>query len=129
MFQIPVIMALLGIWYGNFFGAETHAILPYDQVGLVMTMVIGEMFLEDDDDDDDDDDNETNAEVISSICTGFQPTSSRETWNPMESTWRGMVPGLSTPPDRSCGANQGPMDSMLFISSYIKVSKRYPYVM
>ncbi|HPL16682.1 MAG TPA: glucose-6-phosphate isomerase [Spirochaetota bacterium] len=29
--NIPVIMALLGIWYGNFFGAETHAVLPYGQ--------------------------------------------------------------------------------------------------
>jgi glucose-6-phosphate isomerase len=29
--NVPVIMALLGIWYHNFFGAETHAILPYDQ--------------------------------------------------------------------------------------------------
>lgn len=29
--NIPVIMALLGVWYNNFFGAETHAILPYDQ--------------------------------------------------------------------------------------------------
>lgn len=29
--NIPVIMALLGIWYNNFFGAETLAILPYDQ--------------------------------------------------------------------------------------------------
>ena len=28
--NLPVIMALLGIWYGNFFGAEAHAILPYD---------------------------------------------------------------------------------------------------
>jgi glucose-6-phosphate isomerase len=27
----PVVMAMLGIWYANFFGAETHAILPYDQ--------------------------------------------------------------------------------------------------
>ncbi|HUT11714.1 MAG TPA: glucose-6-phosphate isomerase, partial [Thermoguttaceae bacterium] len=27
----PVILALLGIWYNNFFGAESHAILPYDQ--------------------------------------------------------------------------------------------------
>jgi glucose-6-phosphate isomerase len=30
-FQVPVILALLGIWYGNFYGAETHALLPYDQ--------------------------------------------------------------------------------------------------
>jgi len=29
--NIPVIMGLLGIWYNNFFGAESHAILPYDQ--------------------------------------------------------------------------------------------------
>lgn len=29
--NMPVIMALLGIWYNNFFGADTHAILPYDQ--------------------------------------------------------------------------------------------------
>jgi glucose-6-phosphate isomerase len=29
--NIPVILAVLGIWYNNFFGAETHAILPYDQ--------------------------------------------------------------------------------------------------
>lgn len=29
--NMPVIMALLGIWYNNFFNAETCAILPYDQ--------------------------------------------------------------------------------------------------
>jgi glucose-6-phosphate isomerase len=29
--NIPVVMALLGIWYNNFFRAESHAILPYDQ--------------------------------------------------------------------------------------------------
>lgn len=29
--SMPVILALLGVWYINFFGAETHAILPYDQ--------------------------------------------------------------------------------------------------
>ncbi len=29
--NMPVILALLGIWYINFFGARTHAILPYDQ--------------------------------------------------------------------------------------------------
>ncbi len=28
---MPVIMGLLGVWYANFFGASTHAILPYDQ--------------------------------------------------------------------------------------------------
>ena len=29
--NFPVILALIGIWYNNFFGAETEAILPYDQ--------------------------------------------------------------------------------------------------
>ncbi len=29
--NLPVLMALLGIWYGNAFGFETHAILPYSQ--------------------------------------------------------------------------------------------------
>ncbi len=29
--NMPVTMALLGIWYHNFFGAETHAVLPYDE--------------------------------------------------------------------------------------------------
>ena len=28
--NIPVVMGLLGVWYNNFFGAQTHAILPYD---------------------------------------------------------------------------------------------------
>ena len=29
--NIPVLMALIGLWYTNFFGAESEAILPYDQ--------------------------------------------------------------------------------------------------
>ncbi|AXF78116.1 glucose-6-phosphate isomerase [Erwinia tracheiphila] len=29
--NLPVTLALIGIWYNNFFGAETEAILPYDQ--------------------------------------------------------------------------------------------------
>ncbi|ORE02060.1 glucose-6-phosphate isomerase [Rhizopus microsporus var. microsporus] len=29
--NIPVLMALVGIWYNNFYGAQTEAILPYDQ--------------------------------------------------------------------------------------------------
>ncbi|PVU86222.1 hypothetical protein BB560_006791, partial [Smittium megazygosporum] len=29
--NLPVILALIGIWYNNFFGAETVGILPYDQ--------------------------------------------------------------------------------------------------
>jgi glucose-6-phosphate isomerase len=29
--NVPVVLGLLGVWYMNFFGAQTHAILPYDQ--------------------------------------------------------------------------------------------------
>ncbi len=29
--NIPVLLALIGIWYNNFYGAESQAILPYDQ--------------------------------------------------------------------------------------------------
>jgi len=29
--NVPVLLGLLGIWYNNFFGVETYAILPYDQ--------------------------------------------------------------------------------------------------
>jgi glucose-6-phosphate isomerase len=29
--NIPVILAVIGVWYNNFYGAETEAILPYDQ--------------------------------------------------------------------------------------------------
>lgn len=29
--NIPVILALIGVWYSNFWGAATHAVIPYDQ--------------------------------------------------------------------------------------------------
>lgn len=29
--NMPVILGLLGVWYGNFWGAAAHAVLPYDQ--------------------------------------------------------------------------------------------------
>ena len=32
--NLPVTLALLGIWYNNFFGAQTHAVVPYDQYML-----------------------------------------------------------------------------------------------
>ncbi|MCQ4348159.1 glucose-6-phosphate isomerase [Pseudomonas stutzeri] len=28
--NMPVLLALLGVWYGDFWGAQSHAILPYD---------------------------------------------------------------------------------------------------
>ena len=29
--NLPVLLAVLGVWYNNFWGAQSHAILPYDQ--------------------------------------------------------------------------------------------------
>ncbi|ORX86564.1 Phosphoglucose isomerase [Basidiobolus meristosporus CBS 931.73] len=29
--NLPAIMGILGVWYNNFFGAQSHAVLPYDQ--------------------------------------------------------------------------------------------------
>ena len=29
--NLPVLLAVLGVWYGNFFGVQSHAVLPYDQ--------------------------------------------------------------------------------------------------
>jgi glucose-6-phosphate isomerase len=29
--NLPVLLGLIGLWYGDFFGVETHAVLPYDQ--------------------------------------------------------------------------------------------------
>ena len=29
--NLPVVMGMLGVWYGDFFDAESHAVLPYDQ--------------------------------------------------------------------------------------------------
>jgi glucose-6-phosphate isomerase len=29
--NVPLVLGMLGVWYMNFFGAQTHAILPYDQ--------------------------------------------------------------------------------------------------
>ena len=29
-----MIMGVLGVWYNNFYGAQSHALLPYDQVNI-----------------------------------------------------------------------------------------------
>ncbi|MBI4388376.1 MAG: glucose-6-phosphate isomerase, partial [Candidatus Omnitrophica bacterium] len=44
--NIPVILALLSIWYTNFFGAETHAILPYDQYLHRLPAYLQQAFME-----------------------------------------------------------------------------------
>ncbi len=44
--NIPVILALLDIWNTNFFGAETHAILPYDQYLHRLPAYLQQAFME-----------------------------------------------------------------------------------
>ena len=39
--NVPVILGMLGVWYHNFCGAETHALLPYDQVGYNYIILTG----------------------------------------------------------------------------------------
>merc|ERR1712136_597162 len=41
--NVPVILALLGIWYGNFYGAETHALLPYDHTCIVLQHIFNKV--------------------------------------------------------------------------------------
>lgn len=64
--QVPAIMGMLGVWYNNFFGAQSHALLPYDQVGRCDVHVCSGVEY---------------CEVMflspCSICTGLQPTSNR----------------------------------------------------
>ena len=44
--NIPVVMALLGIWYNSFFGSETHAVLPYDQYLHLFPMYLQQLDME-----------------------------------------------------------------------------------
>ncbi len=46
--NLPVILGLLGIWYNNFFGAETVAILPYDQYLNRLSMYLQQLDMESD---------------------------------------------------------------------------------
>ncbi|MFG2268996.1 glucose-6-phosphate isomerase [Streptomyces chartreusis] len=42
----PLIMGLLGIWYGNFFGAESHAVLPYSHYLSKFTAYLQQLDME-----------------------------------------------------------------------------------
>lgn len=44
--NIPVIMGLLGIWYNNFQGAKSHAILPYDEYLIYFTDFLQQLDME-----------------------------------------------------------------------------------
>ena len=35
-----MIMGLLGVWYNNFYGAQSYALLPYDQVRVSFVFII-----------------------------------------------------------------------------------------
>ncbi|MBC5991340.1 glucose-6-phosphate isomerase [Pontibacter cellulosilyticus] len=44
--NIPVLMGLLSIWYTNFFGCQTHAILPYDQYLRLLPEFLQQLLME-----------------------------------------------------------------------------------
>jgi glucose-6-phosphate isomerase len=44
--NLPVLMALLGIWYGDFFGAQSVAILPYEQYLLRFPAYLQQLMME-----------------------------------------------------------------------------------
>jgi glucose-6-phosphate isomerase len=44
--NMPVLLGLIGIWYGNFFGAETQAILPYNQYLWRLTAYLQQLDME-----------------------------------------------------------------------------------
>ena len=43
--NMPVILALLGIWYRNFWGAQSYACLPYDHYLALLPPILNEMVL------------------------------------------------------------------------------------
>lgn len=44
--NIPVIMALLGIWYNNFYGYKTRAVIPYHQGFLYLPDYLQQLYME-----------------------------------------------------------------------------------
>ena len=46
--NLPALLGLLGIWYGNFFGAETQAVLPYSQYLTKLTAYLQQLDMESD---------------------------------------------------------------------------------
>ncbi|GHF09411.1 glucose-6-phosphate isomerase 2 [Streptomyces spiralis] len=42
----PVLLGLLGVWYGNFFGAQTHAVLPYSHYLSKFTAYLQQLDME-----------------------------------------------------------------------------------
>ncbi|MGY1501719.1 glucose-6-phosphate isomerase [Streptomyces sp. QTS52] len=44
--NVPLLLGLLGIWYGNFFGAQTHAVLPYSHYLSKFTAYLQQLDME-----------------------------------------------------------------------------------
>ncbi len=44
--NVPVLMAMLSIWYTNFYGCQTHAILPYDQYMRLLPEFLQQLLME-----------------------------------------------------------------------------------
>ncbi|GJM05965.1 MAG: glucose-6-phosphate isomerase 1 [marine bacterium B5-7] len=44
--NIPIILALIDYWYSNFFGAETHAFIPYDESLKLFPDYLSQLFME-----------------------------------------------------------------------------------
>ncbi len=44
--NLPVLLGLISIWYNNFFGAATEAVLPYDQYLALLSQHFQQMFME-----------------------------------------------------------------------------------
>lgn len=113
---MPVLLALLGVWYINFFQAETHALLPYDQYMHRFAAYFQQV-------------RAPPAEPALGLGA-LQTTSNRAvclvaraTWSPTVSTSPEMGPGSSTTLGPSCGGNPGPTDSTPSTSSSTKVKQ------
>ena len=44
--NLPVLLGLTGIWHANFFGAESHAVLPYDQYLALLPAYLQQLDME-----------------------------------------------------------------------------------
>ena len=111
--NVPVILGLLGIWYNNFFGLKTHAILPYEQylhrfAAHFQQVIPFFLFL---------------FSFPFFLCFLFLSFSFltlslfRLTWKVTENQWTKTESALKTTAlALLSGENQEPMDNMLFIN-------------
>jgi glucose-6-phosphate isomerase len=44
--NLPVLLGLIGVWYGNFVGADSHAVLPYDQYLALLPAYLQQLDME-----------------------------------------------------------------------------------